>query len=155
MPAPPNLASLLTSLRAPIFNTLPALTNARTGTKYLRRRLRGPSVLAYLPRAPALTALNASVPWNKYAGWRGDAANSEARGMLPAGQVVEDGFVEVERRARAGPPGTNKKGAERELAGWVDSEAEKVRFDDVARKRRIGKGPPKKGQGRRAQMKKK
>ncbi|KAH7106187.1 mitochondrial ribosomal subunit S27-domain-containing protein [Auriculariales sp. MPI-PUGE-AT-0066] len=39
-------------LRASIFQTAFNPTNARTGAKYLKRRLRGPSMLQYYPKAP-------------------------------------------------------------------------------------------------------
>lgn len=53
---------------------------------------------------------------------------------------VADGFVEVERD---------------ETAGWMRDQKEYVRMKEVAERRAEGRGPPKKGQGRRSQMKKK
>ncbi|EJD48631.1 hypothetical protein AURDEDRAFT_162086 [Auricularia subglabra TFB-10046 SS5] len=39
-------------LRANIFQTSYNPTNVRTGAKYLKARLRGPSMIAYYPKAP-------------------------------------------------------------------------------------------------------
>ncbi|KAK4684970.1 small subunit ribosomal protein S33, partial [Tremellales sp. Uapishka_1] len=136
-PIPTSLPTLLSQIRSPIFQTLPNPQNLRTGTKYLRRRLRGPSVAAYYPTLPKLASLNSLHPSNKYAGWQGlSVANAHA---LIGNDVVEAGFVEVERR---------------EGAGWLEDEEERVRSQEVIARRKMGRGPPKKGQGKRSQMKK-
>ncbi|CAK9779602.1 hypothetical protein CC85DRAFT_266204 [Cutaneotrichosporon oleaginosum] len=140
---PPSLTGLLTRLRAPIFNTLAPESNARTGTKYLRRRLRGPGMLAYIRKGVSLRTLNAYVPWNKYAGWDRERPDGKAY-HLPPSQAVPPGFEEIPRYPK---PGTANK-----PNGWLESGREMERFDDVARRRKMGKGPVKKGEGKRAQM---
>ncbi|EAL19778.1 hypothetical protein CNBG0710 [Cryptococcus deneoformans B-3501A] len=158
---PPNLHNLLSSLRSPIFNTISNPTWARMGTKYLRRRLRGPTVASYYPQLtnpfPKLSLLNKNIPENPFAGWDGRKLPSVIKtkkgkvlyeniewqnegAMLRKDEVVERGFEEVARR----------KGL-----GWLEDPIEQRRIVRVARKKRFGKGPPKKGQGRRSQMKKK
>ncbi|GMK58332.1 hypothetical protein CspeluHIS016_0503640 [Cutaneotrichosporon spelunceum] len=142
---PPSLTGVLAQLRAPIFNTLAPTSNARTGTKYLRRRLRGPGMLAYVRKGFNVPALNAFVKWNKYAGWdRLDRPGGQPNYHLPPEEAVPSGFLEVPRYAK---PGTANK-----PNGWLESGREMERFDDVARRRKMGKGPVKKGEGKRAQM---
>ncbi|ODO01486.1 hypothetical protein I350_06306 [Cryptococcus amylolentus CBS 6273] len=157
----PNLHNLLSSLRSPIFQTISNPTSARMGTKYLRKRLRGPSVASYYPQLtnpyPKLSLLNKNIPSNPFAGWDGNPLPSaiknrkgkvlldniqwkNAGSMLRASELVDNGFAEVERR----------KGT-----GWLENPVEQRRVARVARRRRLGKGPPKKGQGKRSQMKKK
>jgi hypothetical protein len=137
---PPSLTGLLAQIRAPIFNTLAPATNARTGTKYLRRRLRGPAMLAYVRKPTSLPALNAFVKWNKYAGWdRPDRPDGKPNYHLPPDEAVPAGFLEIPRHAK---PGTANK-----PNGWIESGREMERFDDVARRRKMGKGPVKKGTG--------
>ncbi|WOO82601.1 uncharacterized protein LOC62_04G006081 [Vanrija pseudolonga] len=150
---PANLTTLLSSLRAPIFNTAAVASNARTGAKYLRKRLRGPSVLNYIPTFPRLKDLNSTHVSNKYAGWEGLSGPDQPGGLyqLPKSMVCAEGYEEVERREKPGPP--IKQRAVVKPAGWVESDAEYTRFDDVAKKRARGKGAPKKGQGRRSQLK--
>nr|ODN92270.1 hypothetical protein L204_05369 [Cryptococcus depauperatus CBS 7855] len=156
-----SLHNLLSSLRSPIFQTLSNPSSARMGTKYLRRRLRGPAVVSYYPQLtfpfPKLSKLNKNVPSNPFAGWDGKSLPTVLRNgkgrvvmenvewknegaMFKASEVVEEGFKEVPRR----------KGL-----GWLEDPLEQKRLANVARKRRFGKGPPKKGQGKRSQMKKK
>jgi hypothetical protein len=146
----PNLTQLLSKLRAPIFNTMAVADNARTGTKYLRRRLRGPSILNYVlqPRMPSLRALNANVPHNQFYGWDGAArADGKASFHLPPSQVVAEGWEEV---ATLPKPGSQARPADDfKLSGWVEDGREFMRFEDVARKRKLGKGPPPKGEFRR------
>ncbi|TXT10581.1 hypothetical protein VHUM_02086 [Vanrija humicola] len=141
---PANLTTLLSTLRAPIFNTAVVSSNARTGAKYLRKRLRGPSVLNYIPVFPRLRDLNS--PTSKYAGWQGDATPEQPGGLyqLPKHMVVADGFEEIGRREKPGPP--IKQRAVVKKAGWLESEAEYTRFDDIAKRRARGKGAPPKGE---------
>ncbi|KAK8849732.1 hypothetical protein IAR55_005067 [Kwoniella newhampshirensis] len=157
----PNLHNLLSSLRSPIFQTLSNPTSSRMGTKYLRRRLRGPSIATYYPQLtnpfPKLSLLNRNLPSNPFAGWDGQRLPTEVRNrrgkvvldnitwkgegsMLRSNELVDDGLKEVER----------KRGL-----GWLEDGVEQRRLIRVGRRRRFGKGPPKKGQGRRSQMKKK
>ena len=153
---PPSLPSLLSSLRSPIFQTQHNPLSLRLGTKYLRRRLRGPSMLTYYPTLPSLRRLNLQTPHNPYANWQGlhpssllggvegqqgpgeelegkgaDRGRSWKAKVLMGKKVVEDGWEEMERA----------KGS-----GWVWDEKEDARVKKVARRRRIGKGPPKKGE---------
>ena len=60
--------------------------------------------------------------------WRG---KRWAAKMLMGTEVVENGFEEMERV---------------QGAGWLWDEKEDARVKKVARRRRIGKGPPKKGE---------
>ncbi|OCF43853.1 hypothetical protein I317_02296 [Kwoniella heveanensis CBS 569] len=157
-----NLHNLLSSLRSPIFHTLSNPTSARMGTKYLRRRLRGPSVASYYPQLtnpfPKIQHLNKTHPSNPFAGWDGaklpetlTTPNSgkvikenvqwkNEGAMLRDSELVDDGFTEVGR----------KKGL-----GWLAEGKEVRRAEKVRLRKAAGKGPPKKGQGRRSQMKKK
>jgi hypothetical protein len=174
---PSNLPTILSSLRSSIFGSFSNPTGSRTGAKYLRRRLVGPSLLRYYPKSLNLSALNAATPYNRYANWEGfnpatfqqistARAGSQGQvekwgemtwrssGMQKIGAVTEEGWKEVER----------VKGA-----GWVDDARERVRAEEVMMRKRAGKGPPKKGewvraglrvsltrvgQGKRSQMKK-
>ncbi|KAL1409137.1 hypothetical protein Q8F55_005964 [Vanrija albida] len=151
---PANLTSLLSSLRAPIFNTAAVASNARTGAKYLRKRLRGPSVLNYVPTFPRLKDLNRITASNKYAGWDGLATPEQPGGLyqLPKHLLVPDGFEEIPRLAKPGPRIKGQE-ANLKLAGWVEDYTEYVRFEDVGKRRARGKGAPKKGQGKRSQLK--
>lgn len=136
---PPNLTGLLSKLRAPIFNTMAVENNARTGTKYLRRRLRGPGVMAYVRKQVSVRALNAFVPWNKYAGWdRLERPDGRPNYHLPPNEAVLPGFMPAPRHPK---PGTKDK-----PNGWLEDGDEMVRFDDVVRRRKMGKGPVKKGE---------
>jgi len=151
--AAPNLTQLLSKLRAPIFNTLPVTSNARTGTKYLRRRLRGPAVLNYVGHGmmPNIKTLNANTEHNKYFGWDGRARVDGKQYHLPSHLVVAEGWTEVERKPRPGPPvppARREAEAAARPSGWLEDPNEYVRFEDVARKRKLGKGPPKKGESR-------
>ena len=81
-----NLPAVLSELRSGIFGTAHNPNNARTGAKYLRRRLRGPSAVAYYPRQLTLATLNAETPWNRFANWEGDSAgNFKARVLGSSG----------------------------------------------------------------------
>lgn len=143
-----NLHNLLQTLRSPIFNTVATTSNARTGAKYLKRRLRAPAALAYVPHMPSIKGLNRNEKWNVYAGWDGLAQPGQPghEHQLPQHMVVPPPmggleFEEVERSAKPGPPRLEKK-----LAGWIEDRQEYIRFDDVARRNRLGKGPPRKGE---------
>lgn len=140
---PANLPSLLSSLRSPIFQTQHNPLSLRLGTKYLRRRLRGPSMLTYYPEVPCLRRFNLQNPHNKFANWqglkpailpasgKGEGGRAWKAKALMGKEVIEEGFEEMIR----------VKGA-----GWLWDEKEDARVTKVARRRRIGKGPPKKGQ---------
>ncbi|KAK6908882.1 hypothetical protein L486_01473 [Kwoniella mangroviensis CBS 10435] len=158
----PNLHNLLSSLRSPIFQTLSNPTSSRMGTKYLRRRLRGPSIASYYPQLtnpfPSISALNRTHPSNPFAGWQGNPLPSSLTttnsgkvimenpvwknegNMLRNSELVDEGFEEV----------TRKRGL-----GWLADGNEVKRAERVRMRKAAGKGPPKKGQGRRSQMKKK
>ena len=55
--APSRLAAL-TRLRSIIFQTSYNPTSQRTGAKYLKRRLRGPSMIDYYPHQLSISAIN-------------------------------------------------------------------------------------------------
>jgi small subunit ribosomal protein S33 len=55
--APSRLAAL-TRLRSVIFQTSYNPTSQRTGAKYLKRRLRGPSMIEYYPHQLSISAIN-------------------------------------------------------------------------------------------------
>lgn len=59
--APSRLAAL-TRLRSIIFQTSYNPTSQRTGAKYLKRRLRGPSMIEYYPNQLSFSALNKDFP---------------------------------------------------------------------------------------------
>ena len=65
-PPPPRLLNSLARLRCSIFNTSYNPTSTRTGAKYLRARLRGPSMVEYYPPRDEMSigALN-----RMYKGW--------------------------------------------------------------------------------------
>jgi hypothetical protein len=145
-----NLTTLLSQLRAPIFNTLAVESNARTGNKYLRRALRGPAVLDYVPqpRTPSLKALNSPKGWNQFHGWNGAPIHGDRPSPhLPRHLAIAEGWKEVRSRGKPGPKNLRPADAKfAQPAGWVEDPREYVRFKDVARKKRLGKGPPKKGE---------
>ncbi len=108
----------------------------------------------YYPVVPSLNRLNNPKSYNIYANWQGlpqpndllSARDKERKGeervaglrwrarVLTGKDVTEGGFEEMER----------VKGA-----GWLWDEKEDGRLKKVARRRRIGKGPPKKGESGR------
>ena len=55
--APSRLAAL-SRLRSVIFQTSYNPTSQRTGAKYLKRRLRGPSMMDYYPQQLSISAIN-------------------------------------------------------------------------------------------------
>lgn len=147
-PPPSTLHTLLSSLRSPIFHTAHNPTSARTGLKYLKRQLRGPAMVAYYPKFPSLATLNAQVPWNKFANWQGldtkSIAAKKASGELVGsmtGQWVSQPLMGVEK-VEAGWKEIGRKAG----AGWLHDEKEEERLAEVAVRRAIGKGPPKKGE---------
>lgn len=77
--------AVLSELRSSIFGTAHNPTAARTGSKYLRRRLRGPSAVAYYPKTISLASLNAETPWNRFANWQGDSAGTFKARVLATG----------------------------------------------------------------------
>lgn len=140
-----TLHNLLSSLRSPIFNTVAVTSNARTGAKYLKRRLRSPGALLYAVQPPSIKELAND---KMFRGWEGLARPGEPgyNHQLPANMVVPPSvegfeFVEVERAARPGPR-SQKKYASR----WIEDIDEYIRFDDLDRKKAAGKGAPKKGE---------
>ncbi|KAL5533487.1 RSM27 [Sanghuangporus sanghuang] len=62
----PKLLKSLARLRCSIFQTTFNPTSRRTGAKYLKARLRGPSMVQYYPeRSPSIGDLNKMYPgWN-------------------------------------------------------------------------------------------
>ncbi|KAI0062153.1 hypothetical protein BV25DRAFT_1916427 [Artomyces pyxidatus] len=61
----PSRIAALTRLRSSIFQTSYNPTSMRTGAKYLRRRLQGPSMMQYYPLEVDFAALNRANPgWN-------------------------------------------------------------------------------------------
>jgi len=58
--APSRLAAL-TRLRSIIFQTSYNPTSQRTGAKYLKRRLRGPSMIEYYPNQLSISSINREV----------------------------------------------------------------------------------------------
>ncbi|PWN20795.1 hypothetical protein BCV69DRAFT_283012 [Microstroma glucosiphilum] len=104
----------LATLRSQIFQTLPpppasAPGGIRTGAKFLKAPLKGPSMLEYYPPTLKLKGLGERI-WGQ--------------------EGVERGLLLMDPR-------------------------ERQRLEDVERRKKMGKGPPKKGQGRRAAMKSK
>ena len=63
---PPRLLRSLERLRCSIFQTMYNPESKRTGAKYLKARLRGPSMVEYYPeRYPSIGDLNRTYPgWN-------------------------------------------------------------------------------------------
>jgi small subunit ribosomal protein S33 len=59
--APTRLAALA-RLRSTIFQTTYNPTSQRTGAKYLKRRLRGPSMIEYYPNQLSIASLNKEFP---------------------------------------------------------------------------------------------
>lgn len=56
--ASPSRLAALTRLRSIVFQTSYNPTSQRTGAKYLKRRLRGPSMIDYYPRQLSISAIN-------------------------------------------------------------------------------------------------
>lgn len=135
---PPAIRDLLVQLRAPIFNTLPVLTNERAGQKYLRRRLRGPPSQAYFSPLQKMRPLNQPFGMNKYAGWE---TNSDVPYQL--NETVAPGWSEFERKNK---PGLSRSGEGQNPSGWIEVASEYTRFSDLFKLKRRGKGPPKKGE---------
>lgn len=156
-PLPPqSLHNLLTSLRSPIFLSSHNPTSARLGTKYLSKPLAGPSITKYYPTQLPLKALNAQVPWNKYANWQGlpiaQLVARDGKSKSVSGQMKEK-WIEKDREWIAKPvigrenTEVGFKGVKRvEGAGWLWDKEEDRRLKKVIRRRRIGKGKPKKGE---------
>jgi hypothetical protein len=150
---PSNLPNILSSLRSSIFQTLSNPTSARTGSKYLRRRLVGPSLIKYYPKLPSLRVLNSATPFNPYANWEGLPA-----GLFQQRAVAKDGtpgqtdkWGEMSWRSREQMLVDPVEKGWQEVtrvrgAGWVDDARERLRAEEVQVKRAAGKGPPKKGE---------
>ncbi|EIM82328.1 uncharacterized protein STEHIDRAFT_124492 [Stereum hirsutum FP-91666 SS1] len=58
----PSRLAALTRLRSQVFQTSYNPSSMRTGAKYLKRRLRGPSMLEYYPEQPDIAALIRQFP---------------------------------------------------------------------------------------------
>ncbi|KAI0294675.1 mitochondrial ribosomal subunit S27-domain-containing protein [Multifurca ochricompacta] len=58
MASAPSRLAALTRLRSVIFQTSYNPTSQRTGAKYLKRRLRGPSMMDYYPQQLSISAIN-------------------------------------------------------------------------------------------------
>ncbi|WVO17167.1 hypothetical protein L204_104859 [Cryptococcus depauperatus] len=142
-----SLHNLLSSLRSPIFQTLSNPSSARMGTKYLRRRLRGPAVVSYYPQLtfpfPKLSKLNKNVPSNPFAGWDGKSLPTVLRNgkgrvvmenvewknegaMFKASEVVEEGFKEVPRRKEEIRKGASQEGTRKEVSNEEKVETEQT-----------------------------
>ncbi|RXK37966.1 hypothetical protein M231_04752 [Tremella mesenterica] len=172
LPSPSQLSSLLSSIRAPIFNTIHNPTNSRLGNKYLRRALRGPTMVEYSGQAmPSLKTLNSEGKQSPYAGWRvgwvgkkvmeiENVQNPESEKNMKNDNVkdVEDEKSIEESEEGKGkkilhpPPGEVKR--ESWSNGWLGDLDEHWRLEKVDYMKSRKKGPPKKGQGKRSQMKK-
>lgn len=90
MASPSRMLALL-RLRSSIFQTSFNPTNIRTGAKYFRARLRGPSLVKYYPRVMDLARIQREHPELEYV-----YAKEEQR------------FIDVEERKKRGK-GTPKK----------------------------------------------
>jgi small subunit ribosomal protein S33 len=129
---PPNLHNLLSSLRAPIFLTNHNPTCARLGTKYLKKPLMGPRLMEYYPKPlPSFRSLN--VKFANLTGQPEYTSKSWAYPSLPKDQIVPEGWIEAERKKEA-------KG------GMFFDAREHRRMEKVERRKRIGKGAPRKGE---------
>ncbi|PWN36955.1 uncharacterized protein FA14DRAFT_159225 [Meira miltonrushii] len=120
MRPPAPVLHALAEARARIFQTAPPRAlgespSLRTGAKFLKKRLVGPSMLAYYPPTVSFKPLNKAL-------------------YGPGGPH--------EGETWQAPDGTTR-------TGLIDLK-ELQRLHDVEHKKAIGKGPPKKGQGRRA-----
>jgi small subunit ribosomal protein S33 len=122
-PARPAVVALQ-ALQSSIFQTTHNPQNLRLGTKYLRRALRGPAVVAYYPGKVNVARLNRLPAFADFA----TPKRREDGSLIP---VVEDGFEECERVVGA---------------GWLDDAKERVRRTEVAERKIKGRGPPKKGE---------
>ncbi|PWN93969.1 hypothetical protein FA10DRAFT_283581 [Acaromyces ingoldii] len=113
-PASPSLLYSLRQAQARIFNTNPpgppSNPALRTGSKVLKKRLVGPSMLQYYPPSLNLRSVLRIAP---------NALRPED--VDPVTRLIDPREVQ--------------------------------RLKDVERKKMLGKGPPKKGEGRRAAMK--
>ncbi|KAF8496888.1 mitochondrial ribosomal subunit S27-domain-containing protein [Russula emetica] len=58
----PSRFAALARLRSTIFQTSYNPTSQRTGAKYLKRRLRGPSMIEYYPNQLSIATLNKEFP---------------------------------------------------------------------------------------------
>jgi small subunit ribosomal protein S33 len=128
-------------VQSQIYQTSYNPDRVRTGAKYLRKRLRGPSMVAYLPPkinlrkildAPEYAFDPARPVRPDETAQRGvwDTYEAELMKIRSQGNVAE-GFIEVERD---------------ETAGWLRDQKEYVRMKEVAERRAEGRGPPKKGE---------
>ncbi|EJT51799.1 hypothetical protein A1Q2_03002 [Trichosporon asahii var. asahii CBS 8904] len=141
----PSLHYLLSSLRSPIFNTAAVTSNARTGAKYLKRRLRADNALLYAVQSPTMRVFAND---KNFRGWEGLARPGDDGydTQLPIDMVVPPStanveFVEVPRAARPGPSNITKY-----RSHWIEDANEYVRFDVLDGKRANGKTAPKKGE---------
>ena len=150
-PIPANLSTTLSSLRAPIFQTIHNPTNARLGNKYLKKALVGPSMLRYYPTPlPPLRKLNALTPSSPYANWQG----------RPTREIDEElgRLVTLKDGSRVGRKWVSKTLSTEEWlpegftapkmdgqSGWLVDKREERRLQKVEKKKRLGKGAPKKG----------
>lgn len=140
----PKLHYLLSTLRSPIFNTVATTSNARTGAKYLKRRLRSENALLYAVQSPTMRVFAND---KNFRGWEGLARPGDDGydTQLPAHMVVPPSnefreFVEVERAARPGPSNIKKY-----RSHWIEDAHEYIRFDVLDNKKAHGKQAPKKG----------
>lgn len=140
-----SLHYFLVGLRSPIFNTAAVTSNARTGAKYLKRRLRAPNALQYAVQPPSIKKLAEA---KEFQGWEGNAQPGEPgyKTMIPSHMLMPPeipgvAYAEVERASRPGPRAQRKYASR-----WIENIDEYVRFSDLDRKQAAGKGAPKKGE---------
>ena len=144
---PANLHNTLSAIRSSIFLTTHNPTNARLGNKYLKKPLIGKKLVDYYPKPlPKVSTLN-----KEHKNW---LATME-RSFLKKGG---DPRALAEWKAMSVAPGYQAVG--QSLKAWGsegpfwDGENDR-RLRKIARLKRIGKGAPKKGMGKQAQMGKK
>ncbi|CAO1627790.1 unnamed protein product [Jaminaea pallidilutea] len=157
----------LLTLRSQIFSHAPpppphAPGGQRTGSKILSRRLVGPSMLSYYPMTLQMQSMRKFLPErpqhmlprkhqiNNKKKAQAALANSSKSEEVGEGQ---DAALADSNSATASVEGDASDfwdGTEKDLLMTLN---ERQRQVDVAYKKRLGKGPPKKGQGRRAALK--
>ncbi|EIW71365.1 hypothetical protein TREMEDRAFT_56412 [Tremella mesenterica DSM 1558] len=153
LPSPSQLSSLLSSIRAPIFNTIHNPTNSRLGNKYLRRALRGPTMVEYSGQAmPSLKTLNSEGKQSPYAGWRVGWVGKKVIEVENVENPESEENMKNDNKILHPPPGEVKR--ESWSNGWLGDLDEHWRLEKVDYMKSRKKGPPKKGQGKRSQMKK-
>ncbi|ORY34703.1 hypothetical protein BCR39DRAFT_514053 [Naematelia encephala] len=148
---PQALHNLLSSLRAPIFNTHHNPTNARLGTKHLRRPLRSLARLDWYPAPLNYRRLNGLTPFNNYFAKIPGLSSIQGKGWGNE-PVDRDRSTSIQNPFR-GDGGEDETTIPRvHGAGWLWDEKEDYRIQYNLRRAKVGKVKPKKGFGRRSQM---